>query len=139
MDSIALRLQDDKENGMENFFIKSTFFTYNLNYYSNKVSTRKGDARLREHDNARNCQLETLRPSAWFASTGSAQAYAHQPSSGTFLNSAQDDTLCRFLLSTFLKLFADQLQVMLIRVSLKVLESPRGRVENALGISQKHI
>ena len=43
MDSIALRLHDDKENGMENFFIKSTFFTYNLNYYSNKVSTRKGD------------------------------------------------------------------------------------------------
>ena len=52
MDSIALRLQDDKENGMENFFIKSTFFTYNLNYYSNKVSSRKGDARLRGHDNA---------------------------------------------------------------------------------------
>ena len=66
MDSIALRLQDDKENGMENFFIKSTFFTYNLNYYSNKVSTRKGDARLRGHNNARNSQLEILRPSAWF-------------------------------------------------------------------------
>ena len=51
MDSIALRLQDD-ETGDENFFIKSTFFTYNLNYYSNKVSSRKGDARLRGHDNA---------------------------------------------------------------------------------------
>ncbi len=50
MDSIALRLQDD-ETGDEKFFIKSTFFTYNLNYYSNKVSTRKGDARLRGHDN----------------------------------------------------------------------------------------